>query len=336
MASAAGRGPSLCFAHNLSVLYPDSTDERPCGLGQPNVGKRSAGMLRRTEMATRSLTRFSTARTGVGTAGSGNAAEDHQHRMTISGLEVGRTYDVKIWAEDGRGGAMQNWSLRAFSTEANSVPTVPAGCAFRLQRWQDHRHGELGPSNDSNGDTINYEVEYGRTDVIDGWTSAGSTTSTSRSLSGLYSDSRYTVRVRATDGLGRRERLAGSRTARSAQPLNYIPTQPTNVRVDSVSRTSATIRWDASTDGDGDPFTYKVQYGKDWSWDGWNPATPLSTTSTSMTISGLEEGRTYDVKIWAEDERGGVSTELVLDEVFTTCSCASFHRCPPQRRGHRR
>ena len=101
---------------------------------------------------------------------------------------------------------------------------------------------------------------------------------------------------------------------------NQAPSTPTNVSKVSVTHNSATISWSPSTDPEGDDVTYFIQYGRDNYADGWNPSTPLSTPDETITLNGLEAGKTYDVRVWAEDGKGGVSSNPTVNELFTTAS----------------
>jgi chitodextrinase len=71
------------------------------------------------------------------------------------------------------------------------------------------------------------------------------------------------------------------------------PTPPTNLRVTSVSHTSVTLAWDASTDKSGS-VTYSVNQ------DGLSWAVPEG--QTSYTITSLSPGRTYTFYVTAVDK----------------------------------
>ena len=58
-----------------------------------------------------------------------------------------------------------------------------------------------GASTDADGDTITYQVDYRQNGVVS-WSDGGSTTSTSRPLSGLNAEQSYDVRVTPNDGTG--------------------------------------------------------------------------------------------------------------------------------------
>ena len=80
----------------------------------------------------------------------------------------------------------------------NSAPTTP-GTISSSNVTASSASVSWGASNDVDGDTITYTVEY-KTDFAVTWNSAGTTQNTYRNISGLAEDTVYDVRVRASDG----------------------------------------------------------------------------------------------------------------------------------------
>ncbi|HUU85061.1 MAG TPA: fibronectin type III domain-containing protein, partial [Phycisphaerae bacterium] len=189
------------------------------------------------------------------------------HNFTFS---AGNSYWVRAEIYD------NNWNWQAAyrwyvtCPQPNRPPTQP-GSLSSSSVTRTSATVSWGASSDPDGNPITYEVQYGRTDVWDGWTSAGTTTGTSKNLTGLYLDSRYTVRVIARDNQGAesawREQSALFRTQ-----ANYTPTTPGGLSASSVGKTSATVSWGASSDSNGDTITYEVEYGRTDVWDGWTSA----------------------------------------------------------------
>ena len=115
-----------------------------------------------------------------------------------------------------------------------------------------------GASTDPDGDTITYHVEY-RHNGVSTWTDGGSTTGTSRPLSGLDSGQSYDVRVTPNDGsVDGPDRTAPNLFQTEAE--NSPPTQPGALSASAITINSATVGWGASTDPDGDNITYQVDY----------------------------------------------------------------------------
>jgi len=107
---------------------------------------------------------------------------------------------------------------------------------------------------------------------------------------------------------------------------NTPPTQPGTLSAGSITSSSATVSWGASTDADGDTITYQVDYrvngAASWSSAG-------TTTSTSMPLSGLTAATSYDVQVTPNDgtDDGPVQTTANL---FSTAAAANT---PPTQPG---
>ncbi len=139
-------------------------------------------------------------------------------------------------------------------------------------------------------------MDYRRNGDIS-WSSGGSTTSTSRSLTSLDADQFYDVRVTPSDGT---EDGLSRDTSNLFQTdaLNTPPTQPGTLSASAVTISSATASWGASTDVDADTITYKVDYRRNgatlWTSGG-------STTATSQSLTGLDSSQSYDVRVTPND-----------------------------------
>jgi chitodextrinase/pimeloyl-ACP methyl ester carboxylesterase len=200
--------------------------------------------------------------------------------------------------------------------QANRAPTQP-GALSASSITKTGATVSWGASSDLDGDTITYEVQYGKTYAIDGWTSAGTTTGTSKVLSGLASDTTYTIRVIARDGKGGESSWQPASGLFTTLKENRAPTQPGTLSASSITKTGATVSWGASSDPDGDTITYEVQYGKTYAIDGWTSAG--TTTGTSKVLSGLASDTTYTVRVIARDgKEGGESSWREASGLFTT------------------
>ena len=152
-------------------------------------------------------------------------------------------------------------------------------------------------------------MEYRRNgDAV--WSSAGSTTATSRLLSGLNPSQAYDVRVTPNDGsVNGPFRLALNLF--TTETPNTPPTQPGALSASAITTDSATVSWGASTDVDGDTITYLVEYRRngDVSW-----TSAGSTTNTSQPLSSLEASQSYDVQVTPNDgtEDGPVRSMMNL------------------------
>lgn len=143
------------------------------------------------------------------------------------------------------------------------------------------------------------------------------TTSGSYSLtmSGLTVGTTYYVRAYATNSAGTGYGTQVSFTT-SSTPDTQAPTAPTNLASSSVTSTSATLSWTASTDNVGVTGYNIYQDG----------ALVGTTTSTSYSVTGLTASTTYSFYVVAYDAAGNVSSAssslsvTTLSNTVTYCS----------------
>ena len=216
----------------------------------------------------------------------------------LSGLDASQSYDVQVTPNDTTDDGPIRTTLNLFTTETppNTPPTQP-GALSTSAVTTSSATVSWGASNDDDGDTITYLVEYRRNGDVP-WSSAGSTTSLSRPLSSLDSDQSYDVRVTPNDGT---DNGLDRTTPKLFQTefLNTPPTIPGVLSSSAVTTDSATVSWTASTDvDDGDTITYQVDYRRngDTTW-----ISSGSTTDLSQPLSGLNSSQAYDVRVTPND-----------------------------------
>jgi hypothetical protein len=179
--------------------------------------------------------------------------------------------------------------------QSNTAPTQPGTLAASAITTSSATVS-WGASTDADGDTITYRVDYRRNGDTP-WTDGGSTTGTSRPLSGLDAAQFYDVRITPNDG----STDGPNRTTLNlfqTDAGNSAPTQPGTLAASAITTSSATVSWGASTDADGDTITYQVDYRRngDTPWtDGG------STTGTLRPLSGLDAAQFYDIRITPND-----------------------------------
>jgi hypothetical protein len=242
---------------------------------------------------------------------------------SLSGLDSAQSYDVRVTPTDGVDTGPARTTLNLFQTDAlNSAPTRPGTLSASAITVNSATVSWVA-STDADGDPITYLVEYRRNGDAS-WTSAGSTGTTSRSLSGLDPAQSYDVRVTPTDGMD----TGPARTTLNlfqTDALNSAPTQPGTLSASAITADSATVSWVASTDADGDPITYLVEYRRNGDVP-WTSAG--STGTTSRSLGGLDSGQPYDVRVTPTDgmDAGPARTTLNLFETV-------FVNTPPTQPG---
>jgi chitin-binding protein len=92
------------------------------------------------------------------------------------------------------------------------------------------------------------------------------------------------------------------------------PSTPANVQVTSVTTSSVSLSWDASTDNVG-VNGYRVYWRT-----GANSYQSVNTTGTAYTKTGLASGVTYDFYVVATDAGGNVSGNSTTVSGTTTAN----------------
>ncbi len=217
----------------------------------------------------------------------------------ITGLTNGRSYEVQVRAGNSAGDGP--WSASATGTpvsaasppSAPSAPTLEAGDGRLTARW-------TAPS--ANGAAIDdYDVRY-RTGG-GAWASLPDgvkSTSTTAVITGLTNGRSYEVQVRAGNSAGDGPWSASATgTPASAASPPSVPSAPTLEAGDG----RLTARWTAPSANGAAIDDYDVRYrtgGGAWASlpDG------VKSTSTTAVITGLTNGRSYEVQVRAGNSAG--------------------------------
>jgi len=188
-------------------------------------------------------------------------------------------------------------------------PTTPTGLAV-ASSTQTSAQLKWNPATDNTG-VSGYGIYVSDTLI-------GSVSGTSVSVSGLQCGRSYGMGVDATDAAGNRSGIAPITVTAAAcsggggGTDTVAPTTPSALTVTSVARTSISVRWSASTDNVG-VTAYRL----------WRGTTLLgTTTSTSVSFTGLACGTSYLFGIEAIDAAGNVSPRVL--QTVSTKSCFSW------------
>lgn len=150
-------------------------------------------------------------------------------------------------------------------------------------------------------------------EVFRGTTSAGTTTGTSLTVTGLTPSTTFSFTVRARDAAGNQSAASNtlSVTTPAAPADTQAPTVPGNLRVTGVTSTSVSLAWNASTDNVG-VTAYNIFRGTTASG---------STSATSFTVTGLTPSTSFTFTVRARDAAGNQSA--ASNSVTATTSGAS-------------
>ncbi len=119
----------------------------------------------------------------------------------------------------------------------NSLPTQP-GTLSASAVTASSATVSWGASTDANGDTITYQVDYRKNGDVN-WSNGGTTTSTSKALSGLNAQQSYDVRVTPNDGTGNGPERAAFNLFQTQPPVQLSCVDLGALAYDDWTRTDA-------------------------------------------------------------------------------------------------
>ena len=236
---------------------------------------------------------------------SGNAfPADMSH--TITGLEEGETYKVKVRAR--YGGTAGDWSGEVTITVAGTAPNAPAtgspaisGTAQVGQTLTADTSG-ITDENGMTNSTLSYQwvSNDGATD-----TDISGATTSSYVLAAGDQGRIIRVRVAFTDDAGHAESLTSAATPVVA-PASTVPGAPTSLSVSPNGSGALDVSWQAPVSNGGSNLTgYTIQWKESTgSWDMPSNVTEATPTGTSHAITGLTDGTPYTVRVIATNSIG--------------------------------
>jgi len=141
-------------------------------------------------------------------------------------------------------------------------------------------------------------------------------TTTSASISSLTCNTAYSMTVKAKDAAGNVSAASSSKsvtTSSCSTSDTQAPTASTNLSSSNVSSSSFTLSWTASTDNVG-VASYEVFAGT---------TSKGTTTSTSLSVTGLSASTTYTMTVKAKDAAGNISSASSSLNVTTSAAVAT-------------
>ncbi len=235
---------------------------------------------------------------------------------TITGLESGTQYDVRVAAvnQEGRGA----WLTGAGSTAPEFVATVPAaptGVTVEKESETTLSVSWDAPTNTGGAEITGYDVQYrDASESPISWTSVTpNPTDTETTITGLTAGKEYLVRVAAINSVG-----TGAYSGEASSVLVTLPGVPKTLAVTVSSSSSLCATWEAPEDLGAEiavPLSYIVAYRtSDPDGEGTETAgdwEERSTTATTVELTDLLANTSYDVRVAAVNEAGrGEFTDL--------------------------
>ena len=221
---------------------------------------------------------------------------------TVSSLDNGKAYDVQVraWNNNGGGAASTVSGAGTQLVAPTGVAAVPSNGSATLS-WND-------PSNSS---ITGYKYQYKSAGGNYGsWTSVGSATAatTSASVGSLTNDTLYTFKVRAVNAVG-----DGPASAEFTAIPNdgSAPAAPSGLAATGGSQ-QITLQW--TNPGDITISSWQTRHREaDGTWGSWSTVASSDKDTTTAAISGLSNGKAYDVGLRAVNLNGNGAVSSLSD-----------------------
>ena len=239
---------------------------------------------------------------------------------TVPGLDNGSRYTFKVAYKDTNPGpGLPNPFYSNISNEVSATPmastTTPAVPAkpTGLSASAGDRQVDLSWTDPDDSSITKYQVRQrkGSGDWGD-WediTSSGATT-TSHRVSGLENGSLYRFQVRAVNGGGN----SPNSNQASARPESSTPKPgaPSGLSASRGDR-SVTLSWGDPSDNSITKYQVRQRKGSG-AWGGWTDIAGSGSSTTSHTVSGLDNGSEYSFQVRAVNNGGNGAASATVEE----------------------
>jgi hypothetical protein len=163
-----------------------------------------------------------------------------------------------------------------------------------------------------NTNVSNFVVSYRLANTNNAWTSAGSTSTTSKTIIGLTSNTTYEYCINQSCVNGTSAPLIATFTTA------FVPCDiPTNLTTSGATSSQATVAWNAVSGGQ----TYTVEY-KPVSANTWTVTS--SVTTNSKLLTGLSAATLYDVRAKATCTNSSISGYVSNQFTTYTSVCPAY------------
>lgn len=210
----------------------------------------------------------------------------------ITGLTANTAYTFDIQACDASNncsGFSSDLSVTTMMAPDTSAPTVPAN--LRTSNLAQTTVTLLWNASTDNVGVTGYELSIDNGAAIN-------VTGTSYNATGFAAGSTHNFKVLAKDAAGNKSAYATAvNFTMMAASDTSAPTVPSNPTTSSITSSSIVFSWTASTDNVG-VAGYDVSV---------NNGTPIATSNTNYSATGLSPSTTYQFKVRAKDAAGNLS-----------------------------
>jgi hypothetical protein len=166
------------------------------------------------------------------------------------------------------------------------------------------------PAAGYNTTTSNFSVGYRLANTSNAWTSAGTTSTASKTISGLLSNTAYEFCVNQSCMYGNSNPVIGTFTTA------YVACDvPATIAVSGATANQSTINWSAVNGG----LSYTVEY-KPTTSSAWSS---VIVTNNTTTLSNLTTATLYDVRVKANCT-AGISTYVSTQFTTYSAPCMAY------------
>jgi chitodextrinase len=294
-------------SHNRSERATATVSAAPCSDTQPPASPSGFTQVATSESAV--ILAWNPSADNVGVVGYGvyrnveKVASPSDPTVTLSQLSCGTSYGYVVDATDAAGNRSP---LATVYVRTSACPPPPPPPSTDTQ--PPSTPSELSASNvTQTGMTLGWSASTDNIgvagyDVYRNDVKVASVATTSSGQSGLSCGTSYVYGVAARDGAGNataQAKLTASTAACSSQPSDTTPpSQPTNLVVASVTRTSVSLSWFSSTDNVG-VAGYRTYV---------NGSAATNPSQNASLVGGLTCGTAYTLEVDAYDAAGNRSS----------------------------
>jgi hypothetical protein len=235
--------------------------------------------------------------------GSGSGAYTSTHSYSMTGLFQTAPFTWRVATDCGSSLSSYTESLYATPCpEPTNLSAISIATTSATVAWT--------PAAGYNTTTSNFSVGYRLANTSNAWTSAGTTSTASKTISGLLSNTAYEFCVNQSCMYGNSNPVIGTFTTA------YVACDvPATIAVSGATANQSTINWSAVNGG----LNYTVEY-KPTTSSAWSS---VIVTNNTTTLSNLTTATLYDVRVKANCT-AGISTYVSTQFTTYSAPCMAY------------